>query len=96
DESTLLPGSSPASGDAMVEDELDDIDLPDPDFDFDITGTAEDSDAVDEDEEDTVLRDHMPAADSSDGSDETILLDDDNGDDVMDGYADDDSTIRPD
>ena len=96
DESTLLPGSSPASGDAWVEDELDDIDLPDPDFDFDITGTAEDSDAVDEDEEDTVLRDHMPAADSSDGSDETILLDDDNGDDVMDGYADDDSTIRPD
>jgi len=96
DASTLLPGSSPASGDAMVEDELDDIDLPDPDFDFDITGTAEDSDAVDEDEEDTVLRDHTPAADSSDGSDETILLDDDNGDDVMDGCADDDATIRPD
>ncbi len=96
DESTLLPGSSATGGDMSVEDELDDIDLPDPDFDFDITGTAEDSDAIDEDEEDTVLRDHMPATDSSDGSDETILLDDDNGDDVMDGYEEDDATIRPD
>jgi len=37
----------------------------------------------------------MPDEDSSDGSDETILLDDDDGDDIMDGYKDDDATIRP-
>ncbi len=92
DESTLMPGESDASGDASVQDEFDDIDLPEPDFDFDITGT----DAVDKDEEDTVIKDHIPATDSSDESDETILLDDDDGDDLMDDYKDDDATIRPD
>ena len=96
DESTLMPGESDASGDASVQDEFDDIDLPEPDFDFDITDTSEESDSVDEDEEDTVIKDHLPATDSSDGSDETILLDDDDGDDIMDGYKDDDATIRPD
>jgi pSer/pThr/pTyr-binding forkhead associated (FHA) protein/Mg-chelatase subunit ChlD len=108
--STQLPGSSAANNDALVQDELDDIDLPDPDFDFDITGTADDFDSEDEDEdededddddedeEDTVIRDKMPGADSSDGSDETIMLDEDEDDedDIMDGYADDDATIRPD
>ncbi len=93
---TLIPGSVPSG---TNRDELDD-DLPEePDFDFDITGTADDSDAVnevDEDEEDTVMRENMPAAEGSDGSDETIMLDDDGGDDVMDGYDDDDATIRPD
>jgi pSer/pThr/pTyr-binding forkhead associated (FHA) protein len=82
---TLMPGS-PAT-----ETNPDDIDLPDPDFDFDITGT------VDEDEEDTVIRGGDPAADKDpESSDETIMLDDDDGDDVMDGYEDDDATIRPD
>ncbi|MEE8233214.1 MAG: VWA domain-containing protein [Gammaproteobacteria bacterium] len=93
---TLIPGSVPSG---TNRDELDD-DLPEePDFDFDITGPADDSDAVnevDEDEEDTVMRENMPAAEGSDGSDETIMLDDDGGDDVMDGYDDDDATIRPD
>ena len=93
---TLIPGSVPSG---TNRDELDD-DLPEePDFDFDITGTADDSDAVDEvdeDEEDTVMREDMPAAEGSDGSEETIMLDDDGGDDIMDGYDDDDATIRPD
>jgi len=96
DAATLIPGSVPSGANR---DELDD-DLPEePDFDFDITGTADDSDAVDEideDEEDTVMREDMPAAEGSDGSEETIMLDDDGGDDIMDGYDDDDATIRPD
>ena len=87
---TLIPGSVPSG---TNRDELDD-DLPEePDFDFDITGTAEE---VDEDEEDTVMRENMPATEGSNGSDETIMLDDDGGDDVVDGYDDDDATIRPD
>ena len=82
---TLIPGSSPAATSS------DDIDLPDPDFDFDITGT------VDEDEEDTVIRGSGPAAEKDpESSDETIMLDDDDGDDVMEGDGDDDATIRPD
>lgn len=109
-ESTLMPGSS-----ASDHDDLDDSDLPEPDFDFDITGTAGDLDDIDEDEEDTVIRDNMPGEkddqktpdhkspnqkNSDEGSpdaiDETIMLDDDKADDIMDGYEDDDSTIRPD
>ncbi|MCH8263711.1 MAG: FHA domain-containing protein, partial [Proteobacteria bacterium] len=87
---TLVPGSVPSG---TNRDELD-SDLPEePDFDFDITGTA---DEVDEDEEDTVMRENMPAAEDSNGNDETIMLDDDGGDDVVDGYDDDDATIRPD
>ncbi|MFB3116944.1 MAG: FHA domain-containing protein, partial [Gammaproteobacteria bacterium] len=93
---TLVPGSVPSG---TNRDELD-SDLPEePDFDFDITGTVDDSDAVnevDEDEEDTVMMENMPDAEGSKGSDETIMLDDDGGDDVMDGYDDDDATIRPD
>jgi len=82
---TLVPGSStPATS-------SDDAELPEPDFDFDITG------AVDEDEEDTVIRGSDSAADKDpESSDETIMLDDDDGDDVMEGYDDDDATIRPD
>ena len=80
---TLVPGASPPAT------STDDIDLPDPDFDFDITGT------VDEDEEDTVIRGSATDNESK-GSDETIMLDDNDGDDVMEGYEDDDSTIRPD
>ncbi|MCK5668811.1 MAG: FHA domain-containing protein, partial [Gammaproteobacteria bacterium] len=80
---TLIPGSSPP------ESSSDDIDLPDPDFD--ITG------AVDEDEADTIIKGGVPDADdATEGGEETIMLDDNDGDDVMDGYDDDDSTIRPD
>lgn len=83
---TLIPGSGSAATGS------DDIDLPEPDFDFDITG------AVDEDEEDTIIRGSDPDAKKApESSDETIMLDDDNDeDDVMDGYDDDDATIRPD
>jgi len=82
---TLIPGTDPSATSS------DDIDLPDPDFDFDITG------AVDEDEEDTIIRGSDPAAEKApESSDETIMLDDEDGDDVMDGYDDDDATIRPD
>ena len=89
---TLVPGSSPSATGS------DDIDLPDPDFDFDITGAVENGAPVDEDEEDTVIRGSEPAADNDPkSSDETIMLDDnDEDDDVMDGYDDDDATIRPD
>ncbi len=92
---TLVPGSSPSATGS------DDIDLPDPDFDFDITGAVDNGAPVDEDEdedeEDTVIRGSEPAADNDPkSSDETIMLDDDEGDDVMDGYDDDDATIRPD
>ena len=89
---TLVPGSSPS------ETGSDDIDLPDPDFDFDITGAVDNGAPVDEDEEDTVIKGSEPAADNDPkSSDETIMLDDnDDGDDVMDGYDDDDATIRPD
>jgi hypothetical protein len=68
----------------------DDIDLPDPDFD--ITGT------VDEDEKDTIIRGSVPDADDvAESDDDTIMLDDNDGDDVMEGYDDDDdATIRPD
>ncbi len=95
-ESTLLPGSGSSD-----QDDLDDSDLPEPDFDFDITGTAGDLGDVDEDEEDTVIRENMPGqkADEEDEpgqSDETIMLDEEKSDDIMDGYEDDDSTIRPD
>jgi len=96
DAATLIPGSVPSG---TNRDELDDNLPEEPDFDFDITGTVDDSDAVnevDEDEEDTVMRENMPDAEGSKGSDETIMLDDDGGDDVMDGYDDDDATIRPD
>ncbi len=83
---TLIPGSGSAATGS------DDIDLPEPDFDFDITG------AVDEDEEDTIIRGSDPDAKKApESSDETIMLDDDNDeDDVMDDYDDDDATIRPD
>ncbi|MCZ6802566.1 MAG: FHA domain-containing protein, partial [Proteobacteria bacterium] len=89
---TLVPGSSPSATGS------DDIDLPDPDFDFDITGAVDNATPVDEDEEDTVIRGSEPAADNDPkSSDETIMLDDNDGDDdVMDGYDDDDATIRPD
>jgi len=89
---TLVPGSSPSATGS------DDIDLPDPDFDFDITGAVDNGAPVDEDEEDTVIRGSEPAADNDPkSSDETIMLDDNDGDDdVMDGYDDDDATIRPD
>ncbi|MFB3090909.1 MAG: FHA domain-containing protein, partial [Gammaproteobacteria bacterium] len=96
DAATLIPGSVPSG---TNRDELDDNLPEEPDFDFDITGTVDDSDAVnevDEDEEDTVMMENMPDAEGSKGSDETIMLDDDGGDDVMDGYDDDDATIRPD
>lgn len=84
---TQIPGSA-------VTPETNHDDLPEePDFDFDITGTA---DEVDEDEEDTIMRENMPVAEDPDGSDETIMLDDDHGDDVVDGYDEDDATIRPD
>ena len=87
---TLIPGSAPSGANSDGLDE----DLPEePDFDFDITGTA---DEVDEDEEDTIMREKMPDVEGSEGSDETIMLDDNDGDDVMDGYDDDDATIRPD
>jgi pSer/pThr/pTyr-binding forkhead associated (FHA) protein/Mg-chelatase subunit ChlD len=67
----------------------DDIDLPDPDFD--IAGTAG------EEEKDTIIRGSIPDADDvTEGDEETIMLDDNDGDDVMDGYEDDDATIRPD
>ena len=94
DEATLMPGANQS---ATSHDELDEIDLPEPDFDFDITGTADSIDS-DDDEEDTVMRgDIPPAAENADGSDETIMLDDDSADeDVMEGYDDDDATIRPD
>ncbi|MFT5426684.1 MAG: pSer/pThr/pTyr-binding forkhead associated (FHA) protein/uncharacterized protein YegL [Gammaproteobacteria bacterium] len=92
-EATLMPGRNPS---ATSHDELDEIDLPEPDFDFDITGTADSIDS-DDDEEDTVMRGDIPAVEGSDGSDETIMLDDDSADeDVMEGYDDDDATIRPD
>ncbi|MEE9574543.1 MAG: VWA domain-containing protein [Gammaproteobacteria bacterium] len=85
DAATLSPGSGLAATSS------DDIDLPDPDFDFDITGT------VDEDEEDTVIRGSDSAAEKDpENSDETIMLDDNEDDDVMEGYDDDDATIRPD
>ncbi len=89
---TLVPGSSPSATGS------DDIDLPDPDFDFDITGAVDNGAPVDEDEEDTVIKGSEPAADNDPkSSDETIMLDDNDGDDdVMDGYDDDDATIRPD
>jgi uncharacterized protein YegL len=91
-EATLMPGRNPS---ATSHDELDEIDLPEPDFDFDITGTADSIDS-DDDEEDTVMRGDIPAVEGSDGSDETIMLDDDSADeDVMEGYDDDDATIRP-
>jgi len=94
-EPTLMPGSVPPESN---HDELDD-DLPEPDFD--ITGTADDSDAVnelDEDEEDTLMsmKEKMSATEGPDGSDETIMLDDDSENDIMDGCVDDDATIRPD
>jgi pSer/pThr/pTyr-binding forkhead associated (FHA) protein len=94
-EPTLMPGSVTTESNY---DELDD-DLPEPDFD--ITGTADDSDAVnelDEDEEDTLMsmKEKMSATEGPDGSDETIMLDDDSENDVMDGCGDDDATIRPD
>jgi len=80
---TLMPGS-PAQATNP-----DDIDLPDPDFD--ITGV------VDEEEADTIIKGGVPDADdATEGGEETIMLDDNDGDDVMDGYDDDDSTIRPD
>lgn len=86
---TQIPGSA-------VTPETNHDDLPEePDFDFDITGTGT-ADEVDEDEEDTIMRENMPVAEDSDGSDETIMLDDDHGDDVVDGYDEDDATIRPD
>ena len=88
EEATLMPGSNSSSSTD------DDIDLPEPDFDFDITGTADSVD--DEDEEDTVIREDIQAAEDSKDSDETIMLDDDDSDDVMEGYDDDDATIRPD
>jgi pSer/pThr/pTyr-binding forkhead associated (FHA) protein len=82
---TLMPGS-PATATSS-----DDIDLPEPDFDFDITATP------DEDEEDTIIRGSDPAADEDpESSEETIMLDDTDRDDVMEGYDDDDATIRPD
>jgi hypothetical protein len=91
-EATLMPGRNPS---ATSHDELDEIDLPEPDFDFDITGTADSIDS-DDDEEDTVMRGDIPGVEGSDGSDETIMLDDDSADeDVMEGYDDDDATIRP-
>ena len=94
-EPTLMPGSVTTESNY---DELDD-DLPEPDFD--ITGTADDSDAVnelDEDEEDTLMsmKEKMSATEGPDGSDETIMLDDDSENDIMDGCVDDDATIRPD
>ncbi len=94
-EPTLMPGSVTTESNY---DELDD-DLPEPDFD--ITGTADDSDAVnelDEDEEDTLIsmKEKMSATEGPDGSDETIMLDDDSENDIMDGCVDDDATIRPD
>ena len=80
---TLMPGS-PAQATNP-----DDIDLPDPDFD--ITGT------VDEDEADTIIRGGVPDADDvTESGDDTIMLDDNDGDDVMEGHDDDDATIRPD
>jgi pSer/pThr/pTyr-binding forkhead associated (FHA) protein/Mg-chelatase subunit ChlD len=81
---TLMPGS-PAQATSP-----DDIDLPDPDFD--ITGT------VNEDEKDTIIRGSVPDADDvAESDDDTIMLDDNDGDDVMEGYDDDDdATIRPD
>ncbi len=81
---TFMPGS-PAQATSP-----DDIDLPDPDFD--ITGT------VDEDEKDTIIRGSVPDADDvAESDDDTIMLDDNDGDDVMEGYDDDDdATIRPD
>ena len=86
---TQIPGSA-------VTPETNHDDLPEePDFDFDITGTGT-ADEVDEDEEDTIMRENMPVAEDPDGSDETIMLDDDHGDDVVDGYDEDDATIRPD
>ena len=91
---TLVPGSvtSGTNRDAL------DGELPeDPDFDFDITGTTDGTDAVDEDEEDTLMRDSIPAVGNhSKDDEETIMLDDDDGDDIMEGYDDDDATIRPD
>jgi pSer/pThr/pTyr-binding forkhead associated (FHA) protein/Mg-chelatase subunit ChlD len=85
DAATLMPGS-PATATSS-----DDIDLPEPDFDFDITATP------DEDEEDTIIRGSDPAADEDpESSEETIMLDDTDRDDVMEGYDDDDATIRPD
>jgi pSer/pThr/pTyr-binding forkhead associated (FHA) protein/Mg-chelatase subunit ChlD len=82
---------------AANHDELDEIDLPEPDFDFDITGTADSIVSDDDEEEDTVMRGDIPAVEVSDGSDETIMLDDDSADeDIMEGYEDDDATIRPD
>ncbi len=86
---TQIPGSA-------VTPETNHDDLPEePDFDFDITGTGT-ADEVDEDEEDTIMRENMPVVEDPDGSDETIMLDDDHGDDVVDGYDEDDATIRPD
>jgi pSer/pThr/pTyr-binding forkhead associated (FHA) protein/Mg-chelatase subunit ChlD len=81
---TFMPGS-PAQATSP-----DDIDLPDPDFD--ITGT------VNEDEKDTIIRGSVPDADDvAESDDDTIMLDDNDGDDVMEGYDDDDdATIRPD
>jgi len=80
---TLMPGS-PAQATNP-----DDIDLPDPDFD--ITGV------VDEEEKDTIIRGGVPDADDvTESGDDTIMLDDNDGDDVMEGYEDDDATIRPD
>ena len=91
-EATLMPGSNPS---ATNHDELDEIDLPEPDFDFDITGTADSINS--KDDEDTVIRGNIPSAEGSDGSDETIILDDNSVDeDIIEGYDDDDATIRPD
>jgi len=88
---TLIPGSSTSATSS------DDIDLPEPDFDFDITGAVDSDGSVDEDEEDTVIRGSDPAVDKDpESSDETIMLDDEDGDDIMKGYDDDDATIRPD
>lgn len=92
DEATLMLDSGSSEEN---QNELDGSDLSEPDFDFDITGAVDSFEGANEDEEDpiTIIRGSDSAEESLDGSDETIMLDE--NDDDMDGY-DDDATIRPD
>jgi len=76
DEETLMPGSDPS---AVTHDELEDSDLPEPDFDISGTHESVDSDV----DEDTVMKGDVPTAEAPDGSDETIMLyDDDDDEDI--------------